>query len=780
MADVDEWARGEDWPRVISWCETGLKADPFAVEPLRHYVRASYEVGCYDDARGAVGRLAAPGAAEFAIDALCQAFTGRPEAALRRLAEWDDAPTADIAAAAGLILLATAQLDAASVAFAEAIALDPADASAHHGLAWILEATTRGADRAAVYAHIDAACASSPNPQYQQTRGVALLNDGRAEQALAEFRAALQKWQSRQHTRKEVFLAEAHGNIACALCRLGRLEEAVDAVQDALAALPTHLRPSARRRFRQDDDLAPIVNRRDFRRLMVNHAEEMTEEDLDAILDPPGRAPQPTLHWLEQAADALLELCGAMDDGVSVPPATMDTIEQFVESLLVDPSPLEQVFDVEAPDDLPHEVFGLLDMMLYSEPQFAEFALQFVTQKMTSLFDPVNDSASGDLLEALGEVSPGPELAALLVAIATDRGRLAAVRAGAVRGLASCLNAQVEAALLPLMDDDTLEGWARVAVLDTLRASVVREHGAHALLTDLDPVVRTATARLVSPADWHDPSVREQLVALAQQGSDGESYAAWSTIQRLADVGFVPAAIEVACGPQQGAARWGLRWLQGHDLEPEQIGRVVAAPNEAIGREWFGLAWSLVRSQLHCAHRAAEPPDWPVDLLDPELMRPGLGAQLPIAHAVGLMGTLGWRSRHAIIRELGGMPSPHLTGAVALALGMLGDVADLRFIEAMLTHADSDVRHQAALGHLALTRGADAAVLDRIGTGRSESLLFVLTLLAPDHPPTIAPFVQDRCDELLRRASRYQGVEWEILARNARRVLSSWGLAPTR
>ncbi len=136
------------------------------------------------------------------------------EAASHFRASLEIEPRAEIYSDLGFTMARLGKRDEAFAAYRKALEIDPACASAHFNLAvtFVQEGRLGEAET-----HYRQALATRPNAETHNGLGFVLARQGRNEEALAEFRAAIEADES---------YTPAYNNLAEALVRQGRLEEA--------------------------------------------------------------------------------------------------------------------------------------------------------------------------------------------------------------------------------------------------------------------------------------------------------------------------------------------------------------------------------------------------------------------------------------------------------------------------------------------------------------------------------------------------------------------------
>jgi superkiller protein 3 len=163
------------------------------------------------------------------------------EAAQHFRASTEIEPKAEIFSDYGFTLARLGDAAGARAAYEQALTLDPTCASAHLNLA---VAAVQAGDLPRAEAHYRKALPGRPTAETHNGLGFVLGRQGRREQAIAEFRKAIEL---------DARFTPAYNNLADALASQGRLEEAAryyreslarkpsPAVQDALTAVLTKL-----------------------------------------------------------------------------------------------------------------------------------------------------------------------------------------------------------------------------------------------------------------------------------------------------------------------------------------------------------------------------------------------------------------------------------------------------------------------------------------------------------------------------------------------------------
>jgi tetratricopeptide (TPR) repeat protein len=140
---------------------------------------------------------------------------------------------------------------------ARCLELEPARAGAAHNLAVALDRLGRAVD---ALAHADNALARRPHDvQFQQTKACILLHLGRVHEAMPLLV---------QVERAQPGSFEAQYNLACALARTGRPDQAVLHVARALDLVPPHQRKAFRAHIPNDPDLEALRRLPNFRALL--------------------------------------------------------------------------------------------------------------------------------------------------------------------------------------------------------------------------------------------------------------------------------------------------------------------------------------------------------------------------------------------------------------------------------------------------------------------------------------------------------------------------------
>jgi Flp pilus assembly protein TadD len=136
-------------------------------------------------------------------------------------------PTAEIYSDLGFIMAQQGKADDARAAYAKALELDPSCPSAHVNLA---VAAVRDGDLAAAEQHYRQALAGRPSAETHNGLGYVLAQQGRADEAIAEFRQAIAA---------DAAFTPAYNNLAETLVQQNHLAEAADAYRQSLARKPS-------------------------------------------------------------------------------------------------------------------------------------------------------------------------------------------------------------------------------------------------------------------------------------------------------------------------------------------------------------------------------------------------------------------------------------------------------------------------------------------------------------------------------------------------------------
>ncbi len=135
-------------------------------------------------------------------------------------------PKADIYSDLGFVLARLGRTEDANVQYQKALALDPNCASAHFNLA---VAAVQAGDLAGAESHYRQALPGRPTAETHNGLGFVLARQGRADEAIAEFRGAITA---------DAKFTPAYNNLAEALARQGKLEEAADYYRRSLMQRP--------------------------------------------------------------------------------------------------------------------------------------------------------------------------------------------------------------------------------------------------------------------------------------------------------------------------------------------------------------------------------------------------------------------------------------------------------------------------------------------------------------------------------------------------------------
>lgn len=596
--------------------------------------------------------------------------------------------------------------------FERSIALDP-NVDAYNGLAFLEELRTRGGERDKLYAIFDKGFGLDPaNPRLLQTFGVALLNDGKLNEALETFLRVAAHWtKNDSHKGKEPHF-DALCNLACVLAKLGEVDEAIDQLG---AALDSPQLPHYRRiRIRGDADLSALHGHPRFVELVGESPALMSARPPapSAGISYPVTTDKVLAYsrsdvWGEVEAacfvlaDTVDERWAARDERYS----GMSTGHDFegsgklIVACLSKSDWLERHLQATT---LPVQGLALLTKLLswygygeWEEP-LAEFQLDIARHLLPGVLARwAQEPITQDVIETL---------------IVRDRSEEGAAKTPVLspavsKALAECLSNDLpaksrQAVLMALRDQATPEQAS--AVTDLLKSENVDDVCA-GLLASI-----SASREDVDWMHWFqrpEPLIR-QLIAkeFVTELGDARAFAFWDGCETAAQDELVRPFLG-ALGPSVApraieycrTGRWlrqTLLWLQAQTLRDEDIClfarlRPGAMPGNAPERTRHDMSVGVLCShnkQLQCSAEQAGLPD---------VMRP------PSVFTASVAGYLGVRERIQWLRDFLPAANRPTTTAIVRSIGMIGDATDLRLLRA-LGEADPGILQDAWVARMLL------------------------------------------------------------------------------
>lgn len=638
-------------------------------------------------------------------------------------------PHPDTLTEAAMLLLSDDRKQAEAL-FRRALAIDAAHVGALHGLAWVLEVRTRNrpasAQRIEAHALLLRALEIDPDdPQTLQTRAVALLEDGDAEAAYPLF-VRVVELRSRPPACDTAYAFEAHGNLACVLVALGRLDEALDAVEAAAIAGPDWRHANYRQALRWNEDLAPLRENLRFVMLTETSPDWATHDErlalAQSILD---RRNQPKLEPrdVECFVEALssgdrfrqVEALEAMAEMSRIREGDLDHPSTDEEECMArDGPPTDRVLArpellraLITTDDLRvrQALAEFLAPLVASvhHPNVGRIARPLVVAGLEHWLDD-DIGCIEQLLIALGHEAPGrvPQAADLL-ARALDEG-LSATNFVAI---VDALGAQGTK-----RHSEVLRRFTSVDE-DSMRAAVVR-----ALCRLGDPL--DDRARWLEDPAWEVRGAvlearGEELVAhhrdavLAEWRKRGPTtWAAWRVLAPKLDSDFVTEALTLLDDEEH--ALWAWDFLPGHTLTREQLSSLLSAPFrvhvQAVPQKLAVLLCSQGDTacglpEITTSHIAPSH----VDSLE------NYGAWRHVAGAIESVGYLGWQSWRAWILEQLPKADGWQTNTIAGALGGIGLPEDVPLLRRLFEISNVYTRSRAGLSLLLLGEPPDESLL---------------------------------------------------------------------
>jgi tetratricopeptide (TPR) repeat protein/HEAT repeat protein len=607
--------------------------------------------------------------------------------------------------------------------FRRALATDPDYIEAIHGLAWLLELGARPPSnsthgRAEARALLRRALELAPDdPEILQTQAFWLLYHGDPEAALPLFvRIAEQRSKPPWSETGNAF--EAQVDVARVLVELGRLDEALDVIVAAAAAVgPEWLDSTNCQRLRLDTGFTPLHDNPRFVMLTEisteGHSEAerlaLAQERIARRLRPPS-GPRPAEIFVEalrsndrtrqlQALHEMTEVSRLREVELDHP-----STDEW-ELMTRDGPPMDRVLaEPECLGAMIHTndvcirraLSELLGVLVASDRnEVVEIARPLVLTGLERWLDDEVEPVTG-LLRELADEARGrlPEVADLLARKLND----ASLTTDEFVLVVDALGPQGQ-----LHHAELLRRFTNIEH-NPSRAAVVR-----ALCRLGDPLPERF--RWLADPAWE---VRcavleergEQLVAddryavLAEwRKRDWTFRPAWDALEPQLDSSFIPEALTLT--HDSDYALWAWDWLRRHTLTREQIASLLAAPFAVHPQIVPQRLAALLRSQLDTSHGLPEcgtshiAPSH-VDALEPDI------CWRPIGGAIEAAGYLGWTSwRPWAIAKLT-TADDWLTKMIAGALGGMGCPEDIPLLRRLFEIGSVYVQSRAALSLLLL------------------------------------------------------------------------------
>lgn len=666
----------------------------------------------------------------------------------------------DAATELGILELAMGKPDRAHALFTKALEHTDFEwhAEAIHGLAYIAEGRTRGADRSEVYALLKRGLERHPDHHVLlQTLGITHLNDGHIEEALEIFAKVIAiradaPWAG---TRFEV---EAHGNFACALVAADRIDEALAAVERTMEVCPRWFRQGMAMAMESDPDLAAIHDHPKFIASMLYRRGGTYEERIaqaEAMIAAQNEEPPalPDLDALETEARSKVgsrveEACRTIHELVSAREEIWEDhgwceerirthAEAVIERLLRDVTWLRDA----ALADPSSACIDLTALMLVSYDAKLSALGRPLALELLQRWLPTDPVAVTELLDALtwerweeeGMRAMLPECAPALVAAARSDAPTF-VRTSALQALAAQGSAEHAPQIADLVDDDEIA------------AVVVRTvHALDPAPLDPEPLLHRASTRVavaeIYAEQLYDPCFQELSVVLDEL-QDHRRNSLLRALMRVGDVRLVPAVLEQCT--REFETYPCMAWLRTQPLTDAQLNALMAKRFEAK-RAAYWLA-DVARAQgrfVTISDIACLPP------LD----------EAPDEGTASLVGYANVRDRLDWIRGHVAQADRSTLRGIVIALSRIGEASDCELLERLGARVEW-LRTPTALARMLL--GEDLSLAESV-LPRDPFAVWALERLVDRHGP--AP-------ELLAAVDRAQerGLHNEDLA-EFRRVI---------
>lgn len=602
--------------------------------------------------------------------------------------------------------------------FERSVAMRP-NVDAYGGMAFLEELHSRGGERAKLYAIFDQGFAlDADDPGLLQTFGIALMNDGRLDEAREVFRRVAAHWtKNAVHKGKDPHF-DALCNLACVLAKLGDTSEALDHLE---AALDSPTLPHYRRiRIRGDADLAALREEPRFVELVGESRPPSAPTSARAARLPPNAlisypvtidkvlAHSRSDVWIEVEsaclvlADTIDERWDAFSDrhyNGMYNAHDFESSEKLIVACLSQFAWLEHHLKTTT---LPIQGLELLTKLVswYGYEEFEDSLIEFQLDIARRLIPDAlsrwaHEPVMHEMIESLIVSDPSKENAdttpVLSPAVST--------------ALAECLTRDLPAknrrsVLVALRSQATRD---QAPVLTELLASANIDDVCEGLLASI-----SASRKDVDWARWFtrpELAIRTLIAKeyVAELG-EGRIFAFWDECETavqdelikpfLAALGpsFAPRAIEYC-----RTGRWlrrTLLWLQAQTLRDEDIRlftrlRPGAMPGNAPDETRRSMSVSVLCShnkQLHCSAEQAGLPET---------------RRRPSSFTASVVGYLGVRERIQWLRDFLPAANRLTTTAIVRSIGMVGDASDLDMLRA-LGEADPGILQDAWLARMLL------------------------------------------------------------------------------